>query len=348
MRALEWETARVRKSYDKAKQDLDAHVVKHGEDPQKPGNVRKRKNFEKAVSMATKELSKACASWKAAQPAPRVMPTLLPSCILTLHSKLDANEFDIWRVNIVALFNRSQFAEMQEGVFCWSQALPPAIEWNAKDKDTAAFVHGLVDLPWAKALEAIRERFVKLADPMYECSLFLNLKQREDQDLQDFNDEFNRLVRASFREAAPSNAWMEQHLIYSRLYLDKLDGGLLESIAEDSRYYEPALPLGLKEVQELAVSIIKEQRRSLTVRISQDSEGHDAGARKHQKGKRKRGEAAKPDTRACRRCGSQDHLQHACQIPFQPKNHNHDEGVEGDEGDEGEEGDEDGDDNMMV
>ena len=140
MRALEWETARVRKSYDKAKQDLDAHVVKHGEDPQKPGNVRKRKNLEKAVSMATKELSKACASWKAAQPAPRVMPTLLPSCILTLHSKLDANEFDIWRVNIVALFNRSQFAEMQEGVFCWSQALPPAIEWNAKDKDTAAFL----------------------------------------------------------------------------------------------------------------------------------------------------------------------------------------------------------------
>ena len=373
LEALEWQTQLVRKTYDEAKRELDSHIERRGENPKKLTNVNKRRRLVKAVSRATKELSKACAAWKAAQPAPRLMPALPTNCILNLHPKLDTNEFETWRVNITALFNRSHFAEVQEGVLCWSQALPPAVKWNAKDKDTAAFVHSLVDKPWATALAAIRERFVKLADPMHDSSLFLSLRQRADQDPQDFNDEFNRLARSSFRVPEVSDDWMKQHLVYLRLYLNKLEDSLLESIADDRRYYEPVTPLGLKEVQALAVTITKEQRRSSTGRTSHDREGHVAGTAQKQKGKRKRSESAEqvkpkppsgpatpcqrchklagpnhnaetcksvfnsqgfriagkppglpaanwqPNKSACKRCGSADHLSHACQIPF-PKN----------------------------
>ena len=124
-------------------------------------------------------------------------------------------------------------------------------------------MHEIAGQDWSKAIERARHRFVKLSDPLYYShKLLFGSRQSKGQDIEVFNDQFNRSVRITIANAADAtDEWTKTHSAYQVLYLNQLLVSLREPLVTDKRFLV-ASKAGLKEVQELAGQIATEHRRS--------------------------------------------------------------------------------------
>jgi len=266
LRTLASAVSAAEERLDEATKLREEHIAAHGLVPASKKETKWRKKLDKFIKSETTSLKLALQTQREAQPKSRVLPALPSDCKLHVTHLLAIETFEAWRMSLEGFLRRSLIAQVQEGVFCWSQALPLAIVLPSNSKDDGEerrFLYALTLLPWDTALARARERFIRVVSPLHHANLFFDLSHQRLQSVTTFNAEFNSLVRNTFSIQAPDDSWMSRHRIYLKLYLDKLHITLRKPLATDKRFLE-ASTAGLKEVQVLAVLIAQELQAAAT------------------------------------------------------------------------------------
>lgn len=279
------------------------------------------------MTAALKACTVADTALKAATGARQQPPAGTPK----LKPNKNTGEDDVanWRVEAEAHWQRHQFpARDFSGQHRWSELLPEIIITNNfQDKK---FLHTLASMPWTKAIDQVRRRFVLRHDVLRFCPLLMNLKQTLEQSMVTFNDIFNKHVRDTFGLDLETESWMSNHRIYLWMYLSQAIHPIYsKAMAVNQGRFLAASEKGLKPVQELAVIVERELRNTSSCMGSltydefgdkQDTSGRAGRGKKKGSNKRKHegddraGRNANTGGKgtACTRCGLTNHATAEC------------------------------------